>query len=540
MVLPYRFVAMSLMLVTPLSLLADEPKYAPIGGETDKLMRLLGAPPAESPPAVEVCERHAFDFSKTPPATPLARFGNFIIPPSGCHYYTLFDWIAGRQQEAPRFPFGLYSLNSLPSYEYDFRYLDNPDNKQTSWTDSYKRMHLGDDWLTSLGGEFRTRYANERNSQGSGITNDYTLLRTRLYGDAWYRDEFRMFVEFIYAETFDPELPPLSIDGTGPDLLNAFFEVKVGVPLDTPAYLRIGRQEVTLGSQRLISIPDWANIRRTFQGVRGYWHSESWNVDAFWLQPVLPNRSQFDSVDTNRNFFGLWTTYKVRPGTALDVYYLGLTKARDDGANGDVQTLGGRYSGDVDGRLLFDTEGAVQFGERDGRHIFAQMATGGLGWRFKDLPGNVHAWVYYDYASGDKDPANTAGSYRTFDQLFAFGHYYFGFLDLVARQNIRDLNFHLMSNPVPWMTTVTQLHIFKLDSRKDALYNAIGVPIRRDPTGLSGDDVGTELDFTINFHLTMQQDLYLGYSKLFAGDFWKSTGPPSNPDLVYAQYTVRW
>jgi hypothetical protein len=110
----------------------------------------------------------------------------------------------------------------------------------------------------------------------------------------------------------------------------------------------------------------------------------------------------------------------------------------------------------------------------------------------------------------------------------------------IRQTNIRDLNFHLMTNPVPWMTTVTQLHIFKLDSRKDALYNAIAVPIRRDPTGLAGDEVGTELDFTINFHLTMQQDLYVGYSKLFAGDFWKNTGPPSNPDLVYAQYTVRW
>jgi hypothetical protein len=66
------------------------------------------------------------------------------------------------------------------------------------------------------------------------------------------------------------------------------------------------------------------------------------------------------------------------------------------------------------------------------------------------------------------------------------------------------------------------------------------VPIRRDPTGLAGDDVGTETDFLTNFHLTTHQDLLIGYSMLFGGQFFRSTGPPSNPQLFYAQYTMRW
>jgi hypothetical protein len=42
--------------------------------------------------------------------------------------------------------------------------------------------------------------------------------------------------------------------------------VKVATFKEAPAYVRVGRQELLYGSQRLISTLDWANTRRTFQG----------------------------------------------------------------------------------------------------------------------------------------------------------------------------------------------------------------------------------------------------------------------------------
>ena len=56
--------------------------------------------------------------------------------------------------------------------------------------------------------------------------------------------------------------------------------------------------------------------------------------------------------------------------------------------------------------------------------------------------------------------------------------------------------------------------------------------IRRDPTGLAGDDVGQELDLYANFHLSMHQDLLLGYSKLFAGDFSGMVPEPSGTAAI--------
>jgi hypothetical protein len=56
------------------------------------------------------------------------------------------------------------------------------------------------------------------------------------------------------------------------------------------------------------------------------------------------------------------------------------------------------------------------------------MATAGLGSHWTDAPLNPTVWGYYDYASGDDRP--NAGTFRTFSQLFPFGHYYLGWADL--------------------------------------------------------------------------------------------------------------
>ena len=63
---------------------------------------------------------------------------------------------------------------------------------------------------------------------------------------------------------------------------------------------------------------------------------------------------------------------------------------------------------------------------------------------------------------------------------------------------------------------------------------------RRDATGASGNDVGSEIDVLVNLHLTPRQDIFLNYSHFFAGDFVKRTGAGFGADFVYAQYSLRW
>jgi hypothetical protein len=206
-----------------------------------------------------------------------------------------------------------------------------------------------------------------------------------------------------------------------------------------------------------------------------------------------------------------------------------------------LHTVGTRWAGEADGRWLYDAEVAGQFGDRGAATVRAGMATAGLGYHFADVPCNPTFWAYYDCASGDKDPGR--GRYTTFNQLFPFGHYYLGWIDVVGRQNIRDFNLHLYLYPTNWVTVWGQYHCFRLDQAQDALYNAAGVAIRRDPSGRAGRDVGQEMDWIVNLHLSPHSDLLTGYSKLWGGGFLERTANrtgAADSDLFYVQYSFRW
>jgi hypothetical protein len=257
-------------------------------------------------------------------------------------------------------------------------------------------------------------------------------------------------------------------------------------------------------------------------------------------------------VDNNRNFAGAWFTYRKEKGRFLDLYYLFLDdtnlsfqtvgkQPKVQKGPFNVHTLAARTAGDKN-HFLWDVEGMLQLGERGEEDIVAGAVTASGGYNFANLPMNPTIWAVYDYASGDRDP--TGGNYSTFNQLFPFGHYYLGWLDLVGRQNIHDLNAHLYFYPAKWITVNLQYHHFRLDSAKDFLYSAGGVPLRRDPAGRSSRDVGDEFDLILNFHLGTHSDMLVGWSRLIAGDFLRDTAPTGSaarsPESFYIMYNFRW
>jgi hypothetical protein len=502
--------------------------------------------PCSDSQAQAECGEPPFDFAKVPPVRPTPRLGYFLVAPTGPGYYSFLDWLLdNRPDQPPVMPYGYFPLNTTPFFDIDFRYLDKPDNTQHDFWDPLKRIHVGDNWLLSIGGQTWFRYMNEVDFQLTERNNVHGLFRERLYSDLWYRDQFRFFIEYLYADSVWQDIDPILIDINRSDFQNLFVELKTFNVGDKPVYVRAGRQEMLFGSQRLISTLDWANTRRTFQGVRAYRVDEKFDVDAFWVQPVIPNRNNLDSVDNNINFAGVWSTYKPKKGTTLDGYYLFFdnTSPVAVGNNGIRQgitahTLGSRLAGKYK-ELLFDFESMLQLGDYANQTLIAGAATAGLGCQFADTPTNPQFWVYYDWASGENHP-EMGNTRSTFRQLFPFGHYYFGYLDLVGRQNIHDVSCQAACFPSPWITAIAQFHRFWLAEPADALYNAAGAPIRNDPTGRSGRDVGMELDLLLSLHLSAHTDVLLGWSKLFHGNFIAKTGPSVSPELFYMQIGYRW
>jgi hypothetical protein len=506
-----------------------------------------------------VDSRAAFDWSSNPKPSFIPRPGFFAVLPTGPGYYSLLDMLTGNYRDAPP-PFGYprFGINATPFFDADFRYVDKPD-ADPDILERLHRIHVGDNWLFATGGEFRFRYYNEVNSRLSGRDNSYDLTRVRVFGDLWYQDRFRVFVEGIDAQDFgyNRKLTPNLIDRNYGDLLNAFVDVKVfRGPDDVPWYIRGGRQELVLGSQRLISALDWANTLRTFDGVRLLRHGEQFDFDLFWARPVIPNVNQFDHSDGSQNFAGAWMEYRPTKNQCLDLYYLYLDNdnlfnfvTKTPAPVGEfpvapytVSTLGYRYSGNTEfnKNILFDSENAIQFGHTGFAHagLVAGASTTGLGYNFSEVAMNPTVWAYCDYASGSNNLK--AGQLSTFNQLYPFGHYYFGGIDYIGRQNIMDWNFHAYLYPVKWVTLNAQLHVLTLSSATDALYNSAGQILRYDPTGRAGRSVGEELTFVANFHLTPRQDVFVAYSHLIEGRFLETTGPGSSAETLWLMYNFRW
>lgn len=524
----------------------SEPTSTIFHGAADPLPPTVAtAEPTDCP----TCTTSTFDWKNVPRVRPFPRPGFFSIPPGGPGYYSVLDQLLGECLSGPpKYPYPRFGLIQPSFFDVDnFAYLDDPKNTEHDFFDPLKRIRLGDDWLFVTGGDYRLRYQNEYNSRLTQGNNDYLLNRTRVYGDLWYRDSFRLFAEGIFASSGNEDLPPLAIDENYADFLNLFLDAKLMTLGDASVYARIGRQELLFGSQRLVSPLDWANTRRTFQGVRLFRTSEKTDVDLFWVQPVIANASQLDSVDNNQNFAGAWVTHRPDKQHTLDAYYLML-----DNTNRTVQqgltrapftrhTFGGRLVGQGLGgneNVLYDLEGAMQLGTEDRRNVVAGMATAGLGYHLKTRPWKPTLWMYYDYASG-----GSGSTVNTFHQLFPFGHYYMGWIDQVGRQNVHDVNFHVYLYPAKWLTVWVQGHSFYLANRRDALYNAAGNAIRRDPTGQAGAEIGQEVDVVLNFHTSKHTDVLMGYSHLFGGDFLRNTAGPNaatNASQFFIQTSFRW
>jgi hypothetical protein len=533
---------------TPAS--ATQEKGAPDATAADK-----DVPPAASDGKAQEGPKSAW--LTNPPVAVIPRPAFYPMPPMGAGYYSLLDMLTGNYRDKPpAFGYPRFALIPPGFFDSDWRYVDQP-GYEPDLLEQLHRIHIGDNWLFATGGEFRYRYNNEVHSRLTANNNHYDLTRVRVFTDLWYKDTFRVYAEFISAESFNQNLVPVLIDRSFADIQNLFVDFKLFEDgYCVPWYVRGGRQELVLGSQRLVSALDWANTRRTFDGVRLFRHGEKFDIDAFWAQVVIPHATRFNRADPQQNFAGLFTEYRPTKTQAFDLFAFLLDnddvfnfKTRTPAPHGqlptapyEVYTFGGRYFGNArrNENILFDFEEMLQLGHSDFSNgsIVAGNTSNGVGYNFSKAPMNPTVWAYWDWASGSRNPLS--GQMSTFNQLYPFNHYYFGWLDYVGRSNINDWNFHLYLYPTKWITFNTQFHIFMLDRSTDALYNAGSTILRFDPTGKSGRDVGRELDLIVNFHLTPRQDLLIAYGHLWEGRFLRATGPGTFADTTWLLYNVRW
>jgi hypothetical protein len=432
--------------------------------------------------------------------------------------------------------------------------------------DPIKKLAISDGSWLSFGGSARVRYEHWENfGFAENNDDDFLLHRAFLHTDLHLGPHWRFFFEGRFSDVNHRDLPGAereALDFDKGDLWNAFIEAKYPVG-GTQLTVRLGRQELEFGKQRLVSPLDWSNNRRIFEGVlvRVQGTKSPWQLDAFVTRPVIIDGDQlsWNHADDDTLFSGLHFTTKLgaEKKYTLDTYFFAQNAYDSAVPTQDRYTLGARAAGPIWKNLTFEAEAAYQFGRRDytgpspfpigSEDISAWMLTAEATYTFAGASWAPWITAGVDYASGDQDRMD--GDSQTFAQLYPLGHAFLGYVDAVGRQNIIDARFSAGAWPIPKKLKIWgDFHWFWRADDDDALYNAGGAVQRAATyvttggrTVVAGDRyVGAEVDLTMTYQFTRYTTWLLGYGHFFAGEFIDTTGPHEDLDFVYSSFEFKF
>jgi hypothetical protein len=159
----------------------------------------------------------------------------------------------------------------------DYSYLANLANR-TEPLDVIKYIPLfnwGLSYFVTLGGDIREQYEfiqNDNFGLGSVNNHGYWLQRLMTYSDWHFGPFLRVFVQLKSSEEEGREPGPRPTDRKRFDINQAFIDFsypRTVLPADQ-AYLtlRLSRQEIDFGDERLLAVREGPNTRQSFDGAR--------------------------------------------------------------------------------------------------------------------------------------------------------------------------------------------------------------------------------------------------------------------------------
>ena len=325
------------------------------------------------------------------------------------------------------------------------------------------------------------------------------------------------------------------------DLRQAYLEIgETGKPGWT---LRVGRQELSFGEERLVGPSNWTNVARTFDAARLSHAGPGVHLDWFTSAVVQPDRDRFDRPRTAGKFHGFYSSFdRLIQGSSVEPYFFVRTATRVRGERGDfadldIYTAGIRAAGRLPRRFDYSVEIAFQSGRSASDRVGAwagHWLGGYRPWRHATAPRLV---AEYNYASGDARPGD--GRRGTFDQLFPTNHTKYGIADRIGWRNIRDTMAGVEWKPAAKWKVNLDYHSFGLASRRDGLYNASGTLTVLNPTAKESH-VGDELDLQVSCRINAAASLGFGYGHLFPGAYLKESTRGSGVRFPYAFWEYRF
>lgn len=395
-------------------------------------------------------------------------------------------------------------------------------------------------WL-HLSGEYRAR---AEGYEGAGYTpgnnEGYLLSRLRLNMDVRF-PWIRLFTQTQDSRVLGNDaIPDASPYQDHLDLRQAFIEF--GNSDNGHFGIRVGRQELNFGDQRILGSSNWTNTARSFDAVRADISFGKVRVDAFSASVVNPIDGTFDHSKAGNDLHGLYGTIsKILPGATIEPYLLwhlggGLKTEEGTPARRSTKTLAIRVARKAGNRIDYKVHLLRQFGSIGNNSVAAYAMNFDLGYTWSTATA-LKPRIYgdYAYASGDRNPNDS--KINTFDQIYPSNHGLYGIVDLFGWQNLRDAKFGFEMKPTKKLMISTVFHNLNLASSRDALYNGSGAAVARNTAGAHGTHIGEEWEGSGTYAVTQYLASGIGYGHLFPGEFIEKSTKGSSYNISYLFFT---
>ena len=385
-------------------------------------------------------------------------------------------------------------------------------------------------WLR-FSGEYRARVEG---FSGGGFREDnedaYLLNRFRInmkvQPSTWMKFVFQGQDARVFWNSKVPNAPPYH---DSMDLRLGFIEL--GDTESKPFGLRVGRQELAFGEQRLVGSLNWTNTARSFDAIRATMRHGGYRLDAFAASVVVARNGEFNKRVDGNNLHGLYGGIeKLVPKAVIEPYVLWRIAPRLR-----RKTFGVRWTGKLPRSFDYGIETAVQNGALGTDSIHAWAGHWVLGYTVAGVRHKPRLLAEYNYASGDRDPRD--GRWGGFDPLYPTGHDKHGLADQVGWRNIHHARSGIEWKPRQKLLLLGNYHSWWLASRQDGLYSAGGALLARVPDGSAGRHVGQEVDLQAIYTASREVQIGFGYAHVVPGAFLKKATPGKAYDFPYCMVT---
>lgn len=365
----------------------------------------------------------------------------------------------------------------------------------------------------AIGGQYFTRIESRANADFNALLKDndtFVEHRARMSLRASLAGVLGMVLEYQDVRIWGTERNTVTTEPfTG--LHQGFVDLRPAKWLN----LRVGRQELSYGEDRLIGSLDWAQSARAFDGLFVRLQlMPNLTADLFAMDVkerivlVDPANAQNKVPNEGSQFYGIYTRWRPNQLFGVDVYALGLVQDPSTlvtGPRGEraFATLGGRAFASGGG-LSVTLEGAYQVGS----DLVGDLSAYALAAKaIYTLPMRWSPYVGFEYTRASGDGNATDKTNNTFNQLFPTGHLFMGYMDYVGWQNVQAWRATVGVRPKPGAHIWLDVHRFEMLEAKDAWYSASGARfIDADPRRkhvVMGNEVNLSVTWPLHKHVSL-------------------------------------